>query len=533
MASFNLYTPTTTITKAMFNFDATGGTNYTYNDVIRVAVSDSFSVADFSNGHFFSELYTNGAAEVIWTEPMLTGVQGTLDIIQQFVKVDLRWQGDIDTLGDQTVVNPADVAAADKADINIALVSRSDTGWSGISGGNTDDTFEYPGGAGDVFIDSYYFGTGINFDLGSPSRTTLMHELLHSLGLSHPHSDYNNGIPIITDDFAATRTLGFDKLGFRTATPTDMYKEFFTIMSYEDQSGTGEPHTPMILDVIALQQAYGEGSGTQGAGNDTIEIGTSGYRVYFDKGGTDTIDLKAYTGGAYLHMGTTIVGASHWVGVAMSAADGAKLHLVGGDPQNLRWFYGEFENASGSAGADRIVGNSLANHITALGAADRIYGNAGNDVLDGGAGADTVAGGAGNDRLIGAAGDDILNGGAGNDRMSGGSGKDIFVFDKTALGGIDQIFDFRQADDTIDLDNAVFSKLVKTGSLSADNYRESSTGAARDGNDFILYNTHTGALLYDADANGAGHARQFATLWDNVSTHPTASELAPLDFVII
>lgn len=157
----------------------------------------------------------------------------------------------------------------------------------------------------------------------------------------------------------------------------------------------------MILDVIALQGAYGEGIGSSGSVNDTIAPGSTGgvvaYRTYFDTGGLDLIDLKNYATGAYLHMGAAISGAAHPVGVSMSMADN-KLMTSGGDPGSLRWFYGDFENASGSPGADLIVGNVGNNSIS---------GNEGNDSLNGGDGSDTLTGGPGNDVLDGGFGVDI------------------------------------------------------------------------------------------------------------------------------
>jgi Ca2+-binding RTX toxin-like protein len=47
-----------------------------------------------------------------------------------------------------------------------------------------------------------------------------------------------------------------------------------------------------------------------------------------------------------------------------------------------------------------------------------------------------------------------------------------------------------------------------------------------DSNDFIVYNTVTGALLYDADGNGAVAAVQIATLAGGLA-------LTNADFVVI
>jgi hypothetical protein len=248
-----------------------------------------------------------------------------------------------------------------------------------MSGLNTDGLslsggFGYTGGAGDIFLNAYYLADA-SLDLGTHGWEVLQHEIGHSLGLSHPFGP--GGSWAVTADYAATAGLGFNQLGFRTATAADMNKEYFTVMSYDDQPENA--HTPMILDVIALQQAYGEGAGTHGAANDTIAAGNLGYRVYFDKGGVDTIDLAMYESGAYLHMGATSQGAAHLVGVAMSRRDGDAL-ASGSNPAYLRWFYGEYENAKG-ASFDEIIGNSLANVISGLG---------GNDEIDGGGGIDTV-----------------------------------------------------------------------------------------------------------------------------------------------
>lgn len=132
------------------------------------------------------------------------------------------------------------------------------------------------------------------------------------------------------------------------------------------------------------------GSGTHGAGNDTITAGIVGYRTDFDKGGTDTIDLSMYSSGAYLNMGVNITGAGHLVGVIMGLDDAYNTIVVAGNPTSLRWLYGEYENASGSSAGDLIIGNTLSNVIGAGGGDDEITGGAGNDAIYGGVGSDTA-----------------------------------------------------------------------------------------------------------------------------------------------
>lgn len=135
---------------------------------------------------------------------------------------------------------------------------------------------------------------------------------------------------------------------------------------------------------------------------------------------------------------------------------------------------------------------------------DTLYGhNAVNDKLVGSTGAD---------KLSGLSGNDFLDGGAGADTMTGGLGNDVFLFN-TALGSVDTITDYTPANDQIQLENAVFTKLgTKTGTLSWIMYQSNATGIAKDPDDRILYNTATGALSYDPDGTGTAAAVKFAVL---------------------
>lgn len=65
-------------------------------------------------------------------------------------------------------------------------------------------------------------------------------------------------------------------------------------------------------------------------------------------------------------------------------------------------------------------------------------------------------------------------------------------------------------DDTVQLENAIFASLTTTGALATGSFITGNS--AVDADDYLIYSSSSGALYYDADANGAGAAVQFATL---------------------
>jgi Ca2+-binding RTX toxin-like protein len=211
----------------------------------------------------------------------------------------------------------------------------------------------------------------------------------------------------------------------------------------------------------------------------------------------------------------------------------------------------------GTSGNDTLNGTAGADTLNGLGGHDTLNGKSGADAMVGGTGSDsyyventgdTVTEGSGQgtdtihswisltlashvenmflrssaninatgntlaNNLTGNSGANVLNGGAGNDRLSGASGEDAFVF-STALNkssNVDTITDFSVVDDTIRLENAVFTKLGATGTLTSGAFYKGA--AAHDATDRIIYDSVTGALSYDADGSGAGSAVKFAQL---------------------
>jgi hypothetical protein len=382
MADYLAYVADTLIGRAMFNFDAQGFANFIVSGSIRVSVSDSFTKAQWqaAGGALSSLVYTDAASGAgNWSQARIDNIDFILQTYENFIPVDF---GSVINRSGST---PDRVGVT--SDINISVISRADLPFSADSALSTDLQFLYTGSRGDIVVNSAKTEPDPTFSTLWFSGHVLMHEIGHELGLAHPHVGIANGHYILSTDFIATDAVGFDQLGFVIRSGLDMNKEYFTIMSYDDQitpEGNTFAQTPMILDVIALQAAYGEGRGSSGSGDDTIAPGAEGfvssYRTYFDTGGTDTIDLVNYAKGAYLHMGAAIDGATHLTGVAMSTQDEAVMR-AGGSPESLRWFYGEFEQALGSQSADHIVGNGLAN---------RIAGRGGDDVIDGADGIDTA-----------------------------------------------------------------------------------------------------------------------------------------------
>ncbi|WP_338845726.1 M10 family metallopeptidase C-terminal domain-containing protein [Massilia sp. W12] len=150
----------------------------------------------------------------------------------------------------------------------------------------------------------------------------------------------------------------------------------------------------------------------------------------------------------------------------------------------------------------------------------------GNDVLGGSSQADLLNGDVGNDTLNGGDGNDTLIGGNGNDVLNGGNGNDVFRFDvaANASANLDTLVNFTPGSDQLHLKASIFTALGSAGTLSAGKFIIGTV--ALDANDFLIYNSSSGALLYDGDGSAGGAAVQIAVL-------PTGlNSLANTDFVL-
>jgi Ca2+-binding RTX toxin-like protein len=287
-----------------------------------------------------------------------------------------------------------------------------------------------------------------------------------------------------------------------------------------------------------------ESSGDQvieltGGGDDKVVV-VGDVSTFVLTGEVETLDLAlgaSATGSATDNMITGNSGANTIDGAAGNdiVASGAGIDTLLGGAGNDR--------LSGGADSDRLNGGADDDVLNGEGGIDILFGGTGNDslfggtendTLDGGLGNDSVNGedgsdklfgGLGNDSMLGGAGDDTLAGGVGADVMTGGANADIFLFN-TALNkktNIDRITDFSHADDTIQLDDAIFKK-AGASTLKAAAFFQGTK--AHDASDRIIYNKATGAVFYDDDGTGAHAQIQFAVL----TTKPA---LLSNDFVVV
>jgi Ca2+-binding RTX toxin-like protein len=301
---------------------------------------------------------------------------------------------------------------------------------------------------GDIWVDASFKSS--DFAQNSQDFEILLHEAGHSLGLKHPFEDptlpdaYENKTYSImsytAEDNFYTWHGGGGSIGYKSTGTVDF--------------------TPMVLDILAIQDHYGADEKTA-AGN-TVYAFTdddlNGRQAIYDAGGKDTIDLSALTRGSTLDMRPGAYSDIDFYSIDkqvqdLSAQYGAgfedfiRTTLTNGDA--YQWernvglaFSTLIENAIGSKKADSILGNNAGNTIKGLG------------------------------------GNDTLNGGKGNDTLTGSVGADHFVFSKG--GDKDVITDFhaKGADhDTLDLSH--LKSVASFADLKA-NHLE------RDGTDLVI-----------------------------------------------
>jgi Ca2+-binding RTX toxin-like protein len=261
------------------------------------------------------------------------------------------------------------------------------------------DASPYRGAAGDTWLNwNNPFIRSLDYEVGTPGFALLLHEVLHGLGLKHPHDSGGTGRPTYAD------------LDMPFAD-----RQWMSVMSYDrfETGGDGAykgsmPIAPMIMDVVALQYLYGESNGSAGdTRHDLSRLLGVYYNTLWDSSGRDTLDASQMAFGVSAHLGVYEMSNGHrvhQVGMVTTAADALHLAVEGYNPSRWTWLWGEYENFDGSRFDDVVIGNALDNTLEGGDGDDVLEGGEGNDTFDWDPamrkGADTFRGGPGNDRYV-------------------------------------------------------------------------------------------------------------------------------------
>ena len=241
-----------------------------------------------------------------------------------------------------------------------------------------------------------------------------------------------------------------------------------------------------------------------GTGDDTYIVGTGDIVTEATNAGTDTVQsgityaLTANVENLVLIGTTAINGTGNTLNNVLTG-NSATNTLTGGTGNDIYVIgTGDIVTEAASAGTDTVQ-SGITYTLTAVLIGTSTISGTGNTL---------------NNALVGNSTSNTLKGGTGNDTLTGGTGNDSFIFDSTlnATTNKDTITDFNVVDDTINLENAIFTKLVTTGVLSVANFVSGAAAVALDSNDYLIYNTSTSTLSYDADGNGAVAKVDFVTL---------------------
>ncbi len=334
---------------------------------------------------------------------------------------------------------------------------------------------------GDVWVNSSlsYNATPVYLGYGPQ---TLLHEIGHAIGLSHP---------------AAYNASADGNITYQGSAIYFEDSRQYTVMSYFSERETGGEFrtngvgsqrysaAPLLDDISAAQRLYGANMTTR-TGDTVYGFNSTAGQIWFsasgassalifcawDAGGTDTFDFSGYSTngqiidlrqGCFSSVGGLIGNVSIALGAVIeNAIGGSGSDTFRGNSANNRFTPNTGTDVvDGGLGTDTVVfsGARASYTITWTGQTGTIVGNGQNvtvtnveflqftdqtiaaaptgglvvggdntnDTITGTALADVLGGLGGTDTLDGLAGNDSLNGGSGNDTLNGGDDNDILI----------------------------------------------------------------------------------------------------------
>ncbi len=303
---------------------------------------------------------------------------------------------------------------------------------------------------------------GSDISLVASGLRIIIHEIGHALGLGHP-GPYNESFTI----------YGVDNIFMKDTWQTTVMSYFAQDRDSRIEASLAYPITPMIADIIAIQNLYGvptdirtgdtvygyrsniDGYLGEVFANWTGETDTP-FRApialtLYDNGGTDTLDLR--TDAADQRVDLRPEGISDvygLVGNLVIARDTLIENFIAGSGNDEIIANAAANRLAGGAGTDTVsyTGSDAGVTVTLRDGAGR-GGYAEGDVLTGiehliGSGHADIFGGDshgnrlygmdGDDGLWGSNGGDVLEGGAGADRLHGGPGADTASYASSDAG---------------------------------------------------------------------------------------------------
>ena len=203
----------------------------------------------------------------------------------------------------------------------------------------------------------------------------MLHELGHSLGLSHPHDNGGNSV-IMAGVQSAFNDFGTYNSNMQPITVMS-YNDYDSPILQEtiDGDNRGFQATFGPLDIEVLQYMYGVNA-TYNSGHTTYQLSSSSSNTYwtciYDSGGINTIDASLTSTNNTINISnTTLNDNAQYAGVSFTYNSFGGITIAKNS---------NIHNVINSSNNDTITGNSLDNEFTLT--------NGGNDTVNGGAGFD-------------------------------------------------------------------------------------------------------------------------------------------------